>query len=317
MNKFIYYCCCVFIYLLPQYLLAQKQYSFISDRKFTNITDLIGYQFKPNEREVKDVGKDAIAAAEVAFGVTQNNLYVTGPGIKGVYSINNMIPTEYGYQLKLMNANDPTLQGHLKLFLNDSKQVDALMFKRSPREKEAIYYQAEIPLQLNENETGFFTDRNELQLLTADSIWGKIFHPFLALDRNTRIQERFQMSDNVYIAFVEKVTVIDKSKKKENATSADNEQKEEKDKKVKIIKEHFANIHIPELDEKGAIVDRTYNYLIESVTFKEDTRAGNADDHFQIILKPKGEKEIMIYLNVNKAVSFVDIEGKRYLSRGF
>jgi hypothetical protein len=307
---------------------AQSHYSYISDRKFRSITDLIGFTFCPNEMEVKDVSKNTVPAGRYSFGITQNNLYVDGEGIKGVYSVNNMTPTKFGYQLHLMNANNPTLQGHLKVFLNDRKEVDAIMFKRSQKEKEAIFYQAEIPADLSEREDNFFTDRNELEIKQIDSLWGKKIRPFLMVDEN-RVQERFRVSDNVNFEFSEKVTIIDKTKKKNdkteataNSTVASGTEKLDSamlldKKKVKIIKEYFVKIHLVDKNPDGTLAaDKSLDYKLDDFSMKEDLKSGNSDDRYQITLKPKGDKPFYIYLNNKKMVSFVMIDGRRFHLRG-
>ncbi|MEY4935075.1 MAG: hypothetical protein RIS64_1434 [Bacteroidota bacterium] len=305
---------------------AQSQYSYISDRKFRSITDLIGFTFCPNEMEIKDVSKNHVQAGRYSFGITQNNLYVDGEGIKGVYSVNNMTPTKFGYQLHLMNANNPTLQGHLKIFLNDRKEVDALMFKRSQKDKEAIFYQAEMPADLLEREDKFFTDRNELEIKQIDSLWGKIIRPFLIVDEN-HVQERFRISDNVNFEFSEKVTIIDKSKKKSdktdaNATTAPVVEKLDSatlldKKKVKIIKEYFVKIHFVNKNPDGTLAaDKSLDYKLDDFSMKEDFKSGNSDDRYQIMLKPKGDKPFYIYLNSKKMVSFIMIDSRRFHLRG-
>ena len=322
-NKlFIIVCLSVFSTLCH----AQSQYSYISDRRFRSITDLIGFTFCPNEMEVKDVSKNHVPAGRYSFGITQNNLYVDGEGIKGVYSVNNMTPTKFGYQLHLMNANNPTLQGHLKVFLNDRKEVDALMFKRSQKEKEAIFYQAEIPSDLLEREEKFFTDRNELEIKQMDSLWGKTIRPFLLVDE-THVQERFRISDNVFFEFSEKVTIIDKTKKKSDkndANAATTPVVEKLDsatlsdkKKVKIIKEYFVKIHFVNKNPDGTLAaDKSLDYKLDDFSMKEDSKSGNSDDRYQIMLKPKGDKPFYIYLNSKKMVSFIMMDGLRFHLRG-
>jgi hypothetical protein len=284
--------------------------------------------------EVKDVSKNNLPAGRYSFGITQNNLYVDGEGIKGVYSVNNMTPTKFGYQLHLMNANNPTLQGHLKVFLNDRKEVDALMFKRSQKDKEAIFYQAEIPTDLSEREDKFFTDRNELEIKQLDSLWGKTIRPFLVVDE-THVQERFRISDNVNFEFSEKVTIIDKSKKKSDKTDAKNSPAadgagqvtppvtEKVDsstidkKKVKIVKEYFVKIHFVHKNPDGTLAaDRSLDYKLDDFSMKEDPKSGNSDDRYQITLKPKGDKPFYIYLNNKKMVSFIMMDGRRFHLRG-
>ena len=116
-------------------LQAQSMFSYITDKRFKDPSDLVGYNFVPNFMEIPDETEGDLDPGDYSFGISQNNLYVQGEEISGVYSLNNINPTEYGYKLLLMNARDPRIQGHLKVILNKYAQVDALVFKRSGKGK--------------------------------------------------------------------------------------------------------------------------------------------------------------------------------------
>ena len=208
-------------------LQAQDYYSYISDRKFKDPTDLVGYDFRPNEMDLRADGKKTLKPGEYSFGVTTNNLYVNGKGIKGVYSINNINSTDYGYKLLLMNARDPTIQGHLKIVLNNRDQVDALVFKRSVKEKEILFFQAQISESLRDKEDKYFTGKWEEVVETKDSVWGNVIRPFMQIHLDQNVQERLQPSDSMSIEFIETITVIDKSKKKGKKEKEEKEEEEE------------------------------------------------------------------------------------------
>lgn len=196
-------------------ILAQDDYTYISDRKFFRPDNLIGYDFRPNYMEVPNEGEQELSPGEYSFGISKSNLYVDGGDIKGVYSVNNINPTEYGYKLLLMNARDPTIQGHLKVILNKKAQVEALVFKRSNKEVEMIFFLAPIPKPLREKETSYFTGRYDLELPAQDSIWGQKVYPFMRVHYDEGgVQERLQAADSTSIEFIEKITVIEKKKKK-------------------------------------------------------------------------------------------------------
>lgn len=326
-------------------LAAQSNYSYITDHRFTDPTHLFGYNFRPAVMEVRDVSKNDIAAGSYGFGVTQNNLYVDGEGIKGVYTMNNIKPTEYGFQILLMNARDPTLQGHLKIILNDRAQVEALIFKRTNKEKEIIFYQAEMPEALRKKEEAWFTDRNELFIAHTDSLWGKVIHPFFRIHEDTNIQERLQMADSTSISFVEKVTIIDKSKKKKDknkdkdkneavadssallspvdssamsapadstATSGGTDEK-----KVKIIREHFVQVRSILKYPDGKKEDKTWEFQIEKVVEKTDQSGTAVDDRYRIELKSTKGESLFLYLNGKRTASFFEMGDKRFEVRGF
>ena len=61
MKKIIFLLCC-----LPMLAQAQKTYSYITDRKFTDPTDLFGYNFRPCKGEIKDVKTQDINPGDVS-----------------------------------------------------------------------------------------------------------------------------------------------------------------------------------------------------------------------------------------------------------
>ncbi|HHH50063.1 MAG TPA: hypothetical protein ENK52_03690 [Saprospiraceae bacterium] len=193
---------------------AQEMFSYVKDKKFKDPSDLMGYNFVPNHMEIPNEAENELNPGDYSFGITRNNLYVHGEGISGVYSLNNINPTEYGFKLLLMNARDPTIQGHLKIILTKKGYVDALVFKRSKKDKEIIFFQALMPKEKNEVEAAFFTDRWETELEMPDSIWGMEIHPFFRIHLKDNTQERLEIADSTSIRFIEKVTIIDKTKKK-------------------------------------------------------------------------------------------------------
>lgn len=195
--------------------LAQDDFTYISDRKFFTPNSLIGYDFRPNYLEIPNDTEEELSPGEYSFGISRSNLYVDGGDLKGVYSVNNINPTEYGYKLVLMNARDPRIQGHLKVILNKRAQVEALVFKRSNKDPEIIFFQAIIPEALQAKEQDFFTDRYDIPLEEQDSIWGMELQPFMRIHQDEGgVQERLQIADSTSISFIEKITVIEKKKKK-------------------------------------------------------------------------------------------------------
>lgn len=335
---------CLFLFLvIAQVLTAQSNYSYISDRKFTDPSDLIGYNFLPNAMEVPDEREEEISPGEYSFGVTLNNLYVNGDDIKGVYSVNNINPTEYGYKLNLMNARDPTIQGHLKIILNKYYYVDALVFKRSSKDKEIIFYQAPIPREVLMDEKSYFTDRYDTQIQEVDSIWGKNIQPFIQVHTLKNVQQRMQKSDSLKISFIETVTIIDKSKKKkkkkkkkgeeeeeeevieedvDNVEETEGEEEEEtkkkKKKKIKIIKEYAIEVRAIIKYEDGSIEDKTDSYTIKKINEREDETADPNGERFQLEFQTdKKGQSILLYLTPDRTVSSIEIDGSRYLMRGF
>jgi hypothetical protein len=220
---------------------GQKQYSYMTDRVFKDQLDLYGYNFVPNQMEIPNETQKDLKMGEYSFGVLGANLYVDGGDLKGVYSINNIDPADFGYKLNLMNARDPTIQGHLKIILTKYGHVDALVFKRSTKEKEIVFYLPEIPNNLRLIEKEYFTDRFEVPLKDIDELWGQRFRPFLRVHDDQNIQERLQMKDSTSITFIEKVIRTEKKQRSKKKTdkeadltntelvAADDESAEEKE----------------------------------------------------------------------------------------
>lgn len=207
---------CFFLFalsLMCNSVFAQKQYSYMTDRIFRDQLDLYGYNFVPNQMEIPNEGQKELRMGEYSFGVLGANLYVDGEDIKGVYSINNIDPADYGFKLNLMNARDPTIQGHLKVILTKYGHVDALVFKRSTKEKEMIFFLPEIPKNLRQKERDYFTDRWEVPLTDIDKLWGQTYYPFLRVHDDQNIQERLQLKDSTSITFIEKITKTEKKQR--------------------------------------------------------------------------------------------------------
>jgi hypothetical protein len=323
---------------MPLFVGAQKTYSYINDRKFLDPTDLVGYNFRPCKMEVKDANTKDINAGDYSFGISQSNLYVDGGDIKGVYSVNNINTTEFGFKLLLMNARDPTLQGHLKIILNKASQVELLLFKRSTKDKEIIFYQKAIDDNQAKQDMKYFTDRNEQVIPHADSLWGKKVTPFFVTNNQTNIQTRLNGADSCTIRFVEVITIIDKTKKKDKdkdkavTTAAESTEAPKDDtattpladakktadvkKDIKIVKDHYVYVRSFSKNESGVTEDKITKYDVKSVVEKQDKSVGPDGDRYQItIATNKGD--IYMYLTASHTVNYIDVAEKSYLVRGY
>jgi len=317
----------------------QAQYTYISDRRFFEPDDLVGYDFKPGMMEIpNEEARTEIDAGEYSFGITYSNLYVKGGKIQGVYNINNIAPEEYGFKLALMNARDARLQGHLKVVVNKHRMVESLIFKRSPNEKEMIFYLLPIPTKVKEQEAAWFTDRGELVIEHKDSLWSRHFRPFLRVHATSKVQERLRLKDSTSVRFLEVVTIEEKESKKKKqkadaapdttviatATSADTIPPASTDtigttdgKKVKIIKEHFVIVRSILTYEDGTKEDKSWQFPVKKIVEREDEKAGLQEEKFQWeFVTDKGDK-LFLYLNGDKTVSTFEVNDKIYLMRGF
>ncbi len=325
----------LFLIAFAGYLQAQH-YTYISDRRFFEPADMIGYDFKPGLMEIPEGEKRTLGPGEYSFGVTANNLYIKGEGIEGVYNINNMQPQEYGFKVFLMNARNARLQGHLKVIQNKYGMVEMLIFKRSANDKEIIFYLPPIPGNVNNEEKDFFTDRGELVIPDKDSIWGKTIYPFLILHQAENIQQRLQLADSTYITFTEEVTVVEKDVKKkkkdkeeettgEVLTSSDESEEPEVDSttmdapevKVKIVREYFLTVHSHVPTDDGGREKKSYQYPIRKINEKEDTSAGMHEERFMWEIANDKKEVLNLYLNGDRTVSTLEIGRKKYFMRGF
>lgn len=329
-----------FLFLGLTYAEAQSHYTYISDRKFKDPSELIGYDFRPYYMEIQDVKEQDIEAGSYTFGITGNNLYVEGDEIRGVYNLNNINPTNYGYMLNLMNARDALLQGHLKIILTKHGFAEAIIFRRSKKEKEIIFYLKPTPKEVDEREEAYFTDRWETIITDKDSIWGTEIHPFFRVHLEGNIQERLQMEDETRIIFVEKVTVTEKIKKKKKKKKSKINEKEEEDddadetimnedslamvaadsveKKIKVEKKYFVEVKSRLHYNDGTEEYKEWSYPVKKIIEREDETATGKNDHryqLEVVLE-KGES-LYLYLTPDRAVNSFEIRDQNYQVRGF
>ena len=320
--------------------LQAQYYTYINDRRFFEPADMIGYDFKPSAMEIPNEVKRDIDPGEFSFGITANNLYIKGEGIQGVYNINNMQPSDFGFKILLMNARDARLQGHLKVIQNKYGMVEMLIFKRSPNDKEIIFYLPPISTDLKDKEKEYFTDRGELVIEDKDSIWGKSFRPFLILHLRENVQQRLQMIDSTYITFTEEVSIVEKEVKKKNKKdkeqtgeetetqpvestenvaemSTDSAAVDAPEVKVKITKEYFLTIHSSFINDMGVRETASKKYPIRKVNEKEDQAAGMQEERFMLEFANDKKETVNLYLNGDRTVSTLEVGDKKYLMRGF
>ena len=217
---------------------AQETYSYINERTFKDPTDLIGYNFKPFKMEVPgDYDPTMIEAGQYSFGITRGRLYVNGGrGIAGLYEINNMEPTNYGYRILLLNSRNPSDRGHLKVILNKYAEAEAVVFKKGKKEQEIIFHLPDAKKSDLNREKKYFTDLGEMIVEHSDSLWGQKIFPYIRVDQKASIQGRLYEADSTIISFEEVITIKEKKKKKKKP-KAKKPKKEKKKKKRKKRKE--------------------------------------------------------------------------------
>lgn len=319
--------------MLPGFCRGQfDTYTYVSDRRFNDPTDLLGWQFSPGELEVKDEKKINLMPGEYKFGVTQSNLFVEGGEFTGVYSINNINPMEYGYILNLMNARNPTLQGHLKVILNKNRQVDAIVFKRSPKEKESIFWMPLLTAREYKLEGDWFTDRKELFLPVMDSLWTAQVHPFLVLDHIEGKQIKLTMDDSTYFHFSREIarSMKDKKKRKKGEVSlVDSLGLTIEDLLADTMLLEAAGVEIQEriadfVRFKTRLVykdggSKWIDELLEITKIQErmDKRESARDEKYLWELTIKNGDTMQLYFDNSRFITSIVWDGRRYLMRGF
>jgi hypothetical protein len=317
----------------PERLLAQVDtYTFVTDRKFIDPTDLLGWQFRPEELEIPEERKQRILPGDYRFGITQSNLYVEGDEIAGVYSINNMTPTEYGYILNLMNARNPTMQGHLKVILNKNRQADAVVFKRSPRDKEIVFWLPLLSEKEFQVEKDYFTDRRELFLPEIDSLWGQGIYPFLLIDRVGGKQQRLTMDDSTYLHFSREIahTIKDKKKRKKGEVTlvdsleltvedllADSLLMAEAGVTVESRIADFLRFKTRLVFDDGGTKWVDQQFEVRKVQERTDRKAQDGGEKYLWEIELKNGDRVNLYLDTYRFVSSIEWGDRLYLMRGF
>jgi hypothetical protein len=281
--------------LMCSSLMAQE-YSYFTDRRFSDITDLVGYTFVPNEKQLKGDDKMDIQAGAYSFSISSNYLYVKGNGIEGSYSINQFDPTDYGYKLLLMNARDPMIQGHLKVILAKGDFVDALIFKRETSSPEIIFYQPELPADLKKKESTYFTDLGELAIPYADSIWGTVIRP---MHRNEDRQMRLRIQDSVSLEFVKTITLEGKKQKE-------------------VVKYSMKLRYMEKVDDggDGFTKEKIVEFPIKDWSRKTNQVADAIFDKHLLRYRTESGSSIEIYLAEDDTITEVHLLGAIFLMRG-
>lgn len=375
---------------------AQETYSYINERTFQDPTDLIGYNFKPFKMEIPgDYDPTMIEAGDYSFGVTRSRLYVNGGrDIAGLYEVNNIESTNYGYRILLLNPRNPSNRGHLKVILTKYGEAEAVVFKKDSKAQEIIFHLPDAKKSVLNQEKKYFTDLGEKIVEHSDSLWGKQFFPYIKVDQQASIQGRIYATDSMSISFEEVITIKEKKKKKKKPKKkkAKNQKKKKKRKKRKekveeeeeewgslaemngeteeeekveekkieevlekveeekipapveeiqevieddettepaipqpeeevvvkrkITKEYFVKIKTILKNEDGTTEEKIFTYPVKGIEEREDSSAKKNEERFELAIKSKGKKEFYLYLNGDRTVSSMEVNGVKYLMRG-
>ena len=321
----------------------EERYSYSSERKFTDPTDLMGYNFRPAKKETPgDYEAKKIQPGEYSFGVSRSRLYVKGDEeLEGMYEINNINTENYGYKLLLLDPRKPSQRGHLKIILTPQGEAEALVFKTRSKAKEIIFHIPQTSSDLKKAESKYFTDLKEVAVESTDSLWGMKIFPYIRKDFGSNRQSRFYEADSTMISFEEVITIKEKKKKKKKSKKKRKKKKDEVTEvveeavteevtnqvpqempaesdevvKTKTIKEYFVKIRSILKNEDGTTEDKIWTYQIKEILEREDETAKKNEERFQIVLK-SGKKEIYLYLNGDRTISSFETEDGLFMMRG-
>ena len=281
-------------------IFGQVSYSFISDKRFNSPDELLGYEFKPStlvypNRDNPDNNREiALNAGEFSFRVTRNYLIIEAENYdeyKGAYSVNSINPANYGFKIDLMNARNPSIQGHLKIILNDRKEVDAYIFKSSPKQKEVIFYQAQLPDYQREIDETYFSDAGEV-IVTDSSMWQTRVYPLFELEQT---QRRLQPEDSLSISFEVDTVITNKKKNKKKAVYS-------------IV------IRVNEMNDNGKLEMQRYEFPVQKTKERrsDDPRDRNQRYRIEFEVKKLRSGKIFMYLDENRAVYSIVVIGETF-----
>jgi hypothetical protein len=304
--------------------LAQAQntsiYTYHNDHRFWDTDDIIGYTFVVGARENPPSSAiKKLRAGEVVFKVMRDYLYITEGSAEVKYSVNQITAEKYGFKLHLMDARNPSIQGHVKVVLDEMKFVRSLIFKKSREEKEVIFHLLEPTKQIIKTDAKYFTHKDSAVLKTKETFWKKSFRPFFEVSGT---QHRLYTEDSLTVSFT-KDTVITKKAKiptaKDSVLIAAGKKKAEKD-KIKIIDQiHLRYLEQDEKDPSGArkVVVLDYEITdIKRLINNEDSEQAQ-DMRFKYELKvDKMPEPFLLFLTEKETLSVIVIGEFSYLMQG-
>ncbi|MEY4926614.1 MAG: hypothetical protein RI894_1050 [Bacteroidota bacterium] len=303
-----------------------RLFTYHNDHKVWNTDDVIGCTFVPNERETSD-GKGGmqgratrLAPGDVVIKVLRDYLYVTQNGEEAKYSVNQITTEKYGFKLSLMDARNPSIQGHLKVIRDENKYVRDLVFKRSREDKEIVFRQAEPDKRTEQEYAKYFTNKDSVKLKTKEAFWKKSFHPFFQV---SSVQTRLYKDDDLSISFTQDTVIVKKAKiptAKDSLLIAQGKKKAEKD-KIKIIEQiHLRYMEQDENNPSAARKEVKLDYEIASIsrTVNNGQEEQDKDIRYRYELKLQGAKAdaFLVFLTEKQTVSVVVIGEFSYLMQG-
>lgn len=181
--------------LLSTQIFAQpEEFSCINDRVFNSVEALYGYTFIPAKGKLSTSHYPVeIEKGMAMFDIEPGNVKITesvdfsptGRQRKAeeIYKmeIARVDETSYGYKIVLVDYGDADLQGYLKIYLNDKKEAESLIFKAEPAVAEIMYYLPPMHEDYVERDALFYTHRLDHIATSMEKMSGVVLIPFAVL----------------------------------------------------------------------------------------------------------------------------------------
>ncbi len=207
-------------------LWAQKEYSYFNDRFFTAPEQIYGSTFIPFKGKLTNAHfDDPIKLGLVKFEmtssvatITERVTFTTG-GIKGEnksepfkMSISSINRTGWGYDLVLMDIQNPNVQGYLKVYINQGN-VTKLLFRPELSASERTFYLPPPPDYVEARDGKFFTHEQDIDLKDFSSLLDQTIYPFFKLQDRGDYQEFSRIYPDDRLVFKIEERMILKGKK--------------------------------------------------------------------------------------------------------
>ncbi|MCH2043883.1 MAG: hypothetical protein MK212_07040 [Saprospiraceae bacterium] len=190
-NIFFIFICTL---LSTQSFAQPEEFSCINDRVFSNVETLYGYTFIPAKGKLSTSHYPVqIEKGMVMFDISPGNVEIiesvdfspTGrkPKEEEKYKmeIARVDETSYGYKIVLVDYRDADLQGYLKIYLNDKKEAESLIFKAEAAAAEIVYYLPPMHEDYVERDALFYTHQLDHIATSVEKMKGVVLIPFAVL----------------------------------------------------------------------------------------------------------------------------------------
>ena len=156
--------------------------------------------------------------------VVQENVKFSTTGIISENDVKNYrvsIPrideTEYGFELVLMDLQNPDVQGYLKVVCNGKRQIERVQFRPTMADPERTYFLANTPADIDGRDSRFFTHAQDVDATTPLDLWSRKtqlipFAQILYMERSSDFS-RLYPSDRVRVNFEERTELKGKKEK--------------------------------------------------------------------------------------------------------